>query len=59
MHSWSGLIDPGREIPADATEVHGITTERARAGGMPLAWPIDLIDRRRVSAGRRGVPSSA
>ena len=36
VRSWSGLIDPGREIPADATEVHGITTERARAEGMPL-----------------------
>jgi DNA polymerase-3 subunit epsilon len=27
------LIDPGMEIPARATEVHGITTEMARANG--------------------------
>ena len=42
--SWSGLIDPGREIPAGATAVHGITTEQARDEGMPLRrrsawWP--------------------
>ncbi len=28
------LIDPGIEIPARATEVHGITTEMARANGV-------------------------
>ncbi len=28
------LIDPGVEIPARATEVHGITTEMARANGV-------------------------
>ena len=32
----SGLVDPGREIPAGATEVHGITTEQCRAEGMAL-----------------------
>ena len=37
VRSWSGLIDPGREIPAEATAVHGISTERARDEGMPLA----------------------
>lgn len=30
--SW--LIDPGVEIPAEATKVHGITTEHARATGV-------------------------
>src|SRR5271157_1238225 len=40
--SWSGLIDPGREIPAEATEVHGISTERARTEGMPLREAIGL-----------------
>lgn len=29
------LADPGVEIPEGATEVHGITTERARAEGRP------------------------
>src|ERR1700733_12498106 len=37
IRSWSGLIDPGRETPADAEAVHGISTARARAEGMPLA----------------------
>ena len=32
-HEW--LADPGVEIPAEAAEVHGITTEKARAEGRP------------------------
>ena len=32
-HEW--LADPGVEIPAEAAEVHGVTTERARAEGRP------------------------
>jgi DNA polymerase-3 subunit epsilon len=54
--SWSGVIDPGREIPEEATAVHGITTERARADGMPLVDAIGLVSDAVVSAGRRGVP---
>lgn len=56
VRSWSGLIDPGREIPVDATGVHGITTERARREGMPLADAIDLVTDAVLAAGRRGVP---
>lgn len=56
VRSWSGLIDPGREIPQDATAVHGITTERARADGMPLDAAIALLIDAVVSAGKRGVP---
>jgi DNA polymerase-3 subunit epsilon len=56
VHSWSGLIDPGREIPAEATEVHGITSERARAEGMPLDLAVAVVSDAIVSAGRRGVP---
>jgi DNA polymerase III subunit epsilon len=56
VRSWSGLIDPGREIPLDATAVHGITTERARAEGMPLDAAIALVTDAVVAAGRRGVP---
>lgn len=33
--SW--LADPGVEIPAQASAVHGITTERARAEGRDAA----------------------
>jgi len=54
--SWSGLIDPGREIPAEATEVHGITTEQARGEGMPLPEAIGLVTDAVVSASRRGLP---
>ena len=54
--SWSGLIDPGREIPAGATEVHGITTQRAREEGMPLRGAIELVTDAVVSASGRGVP---
>jgi len=54
--SWSGLIDPGREIPAGATKVHGISTEQARDEGMPLTEAVSLVADAVVSAGRRGVP---
>src|SRR5579864_8751085 len=56
VRSWSGLIDPGREIPAEATAVHGITTARARAEGMPLDEAIALVTDAVVTAGQRGVP---
>ena len=54
--STAGLVDPGREIPAGATEVHGISTERARAEGIPLREAIELVTEAVVAAGRRGVP---
>ena len=56
LRSWSGLIDPGREIPAEATEVHGISTERAHDEGMPLGEAMALVSDAVVAAGRRGVP---
>ncbi|WP_458111455.1 3'-5' exonuclease [Arthrobacter sp. R1-13] len=34
-HEW--LADPGVEIPAEASEVHGVTTERARTEGRPAS----------------------
>jgi DNA polymerase III subunit epsilon len=52
----SSLVNPVREIPAGATEVHGITSERARAEGMPLRDAIELISDAVISAGQRGVP---
>ena len=55
-HSWSGLIDPGRDIPPDATAVHGITTARARTDGMPLDQAITLVSDTVLAAGQRGVP---
>lgn len=40
-HNW--LVDPGVEIPAGATEVHGITTEHARANGRDAAEAVREI----------------
>jgi DNA polymerase-3 subunit epsilon len=37
------LVDPGVEIPGQATAVHGITTERARAEGLPAGVAISEI----------------
>src|SRR5690606_33924504 len=50
QRTW--LVDPGVEIPAAAAEIHGVTTDHARAEGMhprtaleeiatELAWAID------------------
>lgn len=44
------LADPGIEIPPQASAVHGITTERARAEGRPAAEVIAAI-----IAGIRGI----
>jgi DNA polymerase-3 subunit epsilon len=52
----AGLVDPGREIPAGATNVHGISTERARSEGMPLRDAIAMVTDVIVSASKRGVP---
>src|SRR5580704_5894457 len=52
----AGLIDPGRAIPGGATEVHGISTERARTEGMPLSDAMEMIAAAVVSASWRGVP---
>jgi DNA polymerase-3 subunit epsilon len=56
VRSWSGLIDPGREIPPEATAVHGISTERARDEGMPLREAMSLVSDAVVAASARGVP---
>lgn len=41
FHAW--LLDPGIPIPAGASAVHGITTERARAEGRPPREAIEEI----------------
>ena len=33
-HPTEWLVDPGIEIPAEASAIHGVTTERARAEGV-------------------------
>lgn len=37
------LVDPGVEIPEQASAVHGISTERARADGLPAAEAVAEI----------------
>ena len=40
LHRRDWILDPVVEIPAEATAVHGITTERARQDGMDAARGI-------------------
>lgn len=52
--SW--LADPGIEIPEQASAVHGITTERARAEGRPAAEVVaEIVTELRLLAAR-GIP---
>jgi DNA polymerase-3 subunit epsilon len=52
----TGLVDPGRPIPAAATRVHGITTERARSDGLPLSLAVATLATALADASMRGVP---
>lgn len=40
-HEW--LADPGVEIPEEAAQVHGVTTERARAEGRPAVEVVTEV----------------
>ncbi|CAN5292559.1 3'-5' exonuclease [soil metagenome] len=54
LANW--LADPGIEIPAGASAVHGISTERARAEGRPAAEVVaEIIDALRALFDR-GIP---
>lgn len=55
VETW--LVDPGVEIPAEATDVHGITTEYAREHGEPVAPVIDLVADQLASSWRDGIPT--
>ncbi|MEY9937700.1 exonuclease domain-containing protein [Streptacidiphilus sp. MAP5-3] len=50
------LADPGVAIPAEATAVHGITTERAVAEGRPAIDVVAEVAAALVSYLRQGVP---
>ncbi len=41
--SRTWLVNPGIEVPADATAVHGITTEKVQAEGQPAAVAVAEI----------------
>lgn len=53
-HSW--LLNPGIDIPAGATSVHGITTERAQAEGRSPVEAIDEITGALADQLQEGVP---
>ena len=48
------FADPGVEIPQAATEIHGITTERARAEGRPAVEVVTEIAAALERRGRSG-----
>jgi DNA polymerase III subunit epsilon len=52
--SW--LVNPGIEIPAGATAVHGITTDQARTEGRIASEAVDEITAALADQLRRGVP---
>jgi DNA polymerase III subunit epsilon len=52
--SW--LVDPGVEIPASATYVHGVTTARARAEGRIAEEAIEEITATLAGQLQQGVP---
>lgn len=54
QHLW--LADPGVEIPAQASAVHGITTERARTLGRPAREVISEILGSLRRLFERGIP---
>lgn len=54
--SRAWLVDPGVEIPAGATEVHGITTEQARAEGRPAPEAVEEITALLAAQLLEGVP---
>jgi DNA polymerase-3 subunit epsilon len=56
VRSRAWLADPGVAIPADATAVHGITTERAVAEGRPAEEVVAELAAALVTYWREGVP---
>ncbi len=54
VSAW--LLDPGVEIPAAATAVHGIDTATARAHGRPAAQALEEIARAVAETLLRGEP---
>ena len=54
VREW--LADPGVEIPEEAAAIHGITTEKARAEGRPLAEVVPEVAAQLLDAAASGVP---
>jgi len=56
IYERSWLVNPGIEIPAEATAIHGITTERAVADGREAIWAIREIAETVGDGLRHGIP---
>ena len=50
------LVNPGVEIPAEATKIHGFTTEHVREHGMPAEQAIPRIATAVAATWKRGIP---
>ncbi|HEY1668587.1 MAG TPA: exonuclease domain-containing protein [Trebonia sp.] len=50
------LAWPGVDIPAAAAKIHGVTTEHARANGLPAAQAVGEVCEAILEAARQGVP---
>jgi DNA polymerase-3 subunit epsilon len=56
VSSRCSIVDPGREIPEGAANIHGISTERARAEGIALGDAISEISAALLAASAAEVP---
>ncbi len=56
VNRFDWLVDPGVEIPPQATAVHGITTDRARNDGRPAAEAVAEIVAELRTLFERNVP---
>lgn len=50
------LVDPGMEIPEEAANVHGVSTEKARAEGMDSAEAVAEINAHLAAYVEAGIP---
>ena len=53
---WTRILNPGVPIPAEATNVHGITDARAAASGMDPSEALAHVHITLSQAAERGVP---
>lgn len=56
VHGRYWLLDPAVDIPAEATAVHGVTTEQARSNGMDAARGVWAIVDQLRRLFERGIP---
>lgn len=54
--SFTWLADPGIEIPDGAFQVHGVTTEQARADGRPAAEVVEQVIAALTESALAGLP---